>query len=617
MRKSFVLLVTAMLSLFLVSCLKEKPIDVEVEKVIISGSISGVVGDEIILSAEILPENATVKDITWSTNDPILATVNDGKVMLLSPGEVTITAKCGEKEDQHVITISPKIIETTKISIEGLNEGEIGDIIDLVAEVIPADATNNQVSWKSSDESLATVNDGRVNLLSAGIVVITAYQGDIQVTHEIKINLPPILADDIIIEADAIDGIVGDEIRIIGRIQPTNATSQEIIWSSSDSDIAVVENGVVILKGVGEVVITANQKDISKDYTINVYEDLDYLWLKFVESRNAEVSRQNIVHYGNSAVTVAAYRSIFNYAFNDPMTINKTHWLPTSHPAHPNKTMTSIEYIVIHDTGNINSDAEANAKFQVSEGNTSVSWAYTVGGDGWFQTMDDDQVSWHSSAGSSTTAFTDTGIPAVNPSERTRMTIVDGYFAIKGIKTNVKAPAKEFNIVGQWPVIINGTYWIPDTSERNGIVGLDGGNYNAIGIETSVVSTGDVWLTWHRTARLVAHLLLKHDLSLDRVVYHNSFNNKVCPQTAIRSGNVENWYELIKFEYMLMKKFADYEITLTVLPTTSAGVLTSKGRIRGLPKVGDIFEYTLKITAPNGEYKEETFKTTIIQRVEE
>src|SRR5690554_6510405 len=243
--------------------------------------------------------------------------------------------------------------------------------------------------------------------------------------------------------------------------------------------------------------------------------------------------------------------------------------LPDEHPAHPN-VIAEPEWVVIHDTGNINTDARGNATFQFNQDGSGsvVSWQYTVGNDGVYQSLDDNKVSWHASSGSTRTGFTDTGIPAVNPYERPKFTLQDGYYVIKGIKTDVKAPGTAFVETGMWPVIIDGTYHVPNASVRGSWIGLEGGNYEGIGIETSVYSGGDLWITWHRTAKLVAQLLENNNLLMDRVVFHNSFNNKRCPQAAINSGNIEAWMDMIKFEHMILTKFSDYQFELIPGVTT-------------------------------------------------
>ena len=64
-------------------------------------------GEQYTLRATVLPDNADNKSITWSSSDPTIATVSgSGQISALRAGEVTITAKAGQKEDSCAVTIT-------------------------------------------------------------------------------------------------------------------------------------------------------------------------------------------------------------------------------------------------------------------------------------------------------------------------------------------------------------------------------------------------------------------------------------------------------------------------------------------------------------------------------
>ena len=64
---------------------------------------------------------------------------------------------------------------TTGVSISGNNSGEVGDTIQLSANVTPSNATDKSVAWSSDNEKVATVDkNGKVTILSAGTATITA-----------------------------------------------------------------------------------------------------------------------------------------------------------------------------------------------------------------------------------------------------------------------------------------------------------------------------------------------------------------------------------------------------------------------------------------------------------
>lgn len=135
------------------------------------------IGETLTLEANIEPNNATNKIITWSSNNTNIATVkSDGKVEALQEGTVKITAKSNnEKQDSIELTIEKPVIEVNRIVLDkndiSLNQG---DTIKITELVYPVDATDKSVKWESSDEKIATVKDGKVTAINSGDVTITA-----------------------------------------------------------------------------------------------------------------------------------------------------------------------------------------------------------------------------------------------------------------------------------------------------------------------------------------------------------------------------------------------------------------------------------------------------------
>lgn len=134
------------------------------------------IGEILVLQTNVEPNNASNKKITWSSSNTNIATVSsDGKVEAIKEGTVKIIAKSNNgKEDSIELTIEKPIIEVNRIVLDKnnicLNEGEIVKITELV---YPIDATDKNVKWESSDENIATVEDGKVTAIKEGGVTIT------------------------------------------------------------------------------------------------------------------------------------------------------------------------------------------------------------------------------------------------------------------------------------------------------------------------------------------------------------------------------------------------------------------------------------------------------------
>lgn len=151
------------------------------------------VGDFLFLNATVLPQNATEKTVSWSSDRTDIATVdNQGKVTAISPGLVTVKASAGGVSASCQIKIEKKTVPVTGITISktilSLFEGETAV---LIATVYPENADNKTVFWNSSDNSVASVNsDGCIKAIRIGTAIITATteEGNKQASCEIRVS---------------------------------------------------------------------------------------------------------------------------------------------------------------------------------------------------------------------------------------------------------------------------------------------------------------------------------------------------------------------------------------------------------------------------------------------
>ncbi len=153
-----------------------------VQYVFISSYKSSVaVGDSYRFSTAVYPENAGNKDVSWTSSDPSVASVDtDGTVHGLKEGNVTITAtsKDGGKTDSKSLKISLIHVSAMLLSYARYSS-YTGRPVHLTATILPSNATNKALVWSSSDTSKATVDqDGLVRCLAEGVVTITATAAD-------------------------------------------------------------------------------------------------------------------------------------------------------------------------------------------------------------------------------------------------------------------------------------------------------------------------------------------------------------------------------------------------------------------------------------------------------
>jgi len=179
--------------LALFSCTKD-PEPVKVTGISLDAtSLTLTVGDTQTLSATISPNNADNKIVIWSTSDMSVATVdNNGLVKGVAAGMATITAKSddGGKTVTCNVTVNAKIIPVESVTLDKSSvELSVSESTTLTATVKPDNASDKTVSWSSSDAGIATVTNGVVKGVSAGIATITAKAGDKTATCSVNVSL--------------------------------------------------------------------------------------------------------------------------------------------------------------------------------------------------------------------------------------------------------------------------------------------------------------------------------------------------------------------------------------------------------------------------------------------
>ncbi|MBP3552798.1 MAG: Ig domain-containing protein [Bacteroidaceae bacterium] len=149
------------------------------------------VGESHSLTAKVLPENATDKNVTWKSSDASIATVSSsGVVKAIGAGTATITATAGGKSATCQVTVEENVVEVTAVTLSSTELSlTVGESHSLTAKVLPENATDKSVTWKSSDASIATVSSsGAVKAIGAGTATITATAGGKSATCQVTVK---------------------------------------------------------------------------------------------------------------------------------------------------------------------------------------------------------------------------------------------------------------------------------------------------------------------------------------------------------------------------------------------------------------------------------------------
>lgn len=236
-----------------------------------------VVGEYIVVSAVVRPANATNKSVTWSSSNSSVATVSSsGKITARKVGTATITATTKNGKTASIkITVTEKFINVTSITLNvDKITLDVGETTTLKATIKPDNATNKGIIWSSNDESIAIVSSsGKVTAKKAGTatIIATTKDGNKKDVATITVKEKEIIAvTGVSLNADVLELDVGNTYTLTATINPSDATIKDVEWSSSDSNVATVENGKIVAKSAGTATITVKTTDGNKTATCTV-----------------------------------------------------------------------------------------------------------------------------------------------------------------------------------------------------------------------------------------------------------------------------------------------------------------------------------------------------------
>lgn len=230
------------------------------------------IGENTKLTYVIDPENTSYKEVEWISSDPNIATVLDGTITAVEDGEceITVQIKGTKTSDKCTITVNP--IKVSGIILDKTNKTvEQNESFALIAIVQPENAKDKSLIWNSSNPSIATVQNGIVNAINKGECDITAttVDGNFKATCSVKVL--PISVKSISFNENSVLILESDKIQLTYHITPNDAENQSVHFSSSDSNIASVDNdGYITANNVGNTTITVTTNDGNHSAICNV-----------------------------------------------------------------------------------------------------------------------------------------------------------------------------------------------------------------------------------------------------------------------------------------------------------------------------------------------------------
>ncbi len=228
--------------------------------------------------ATVYPSDATEKGVKWSVSDKSVASIgSDGVFKASKAGSVTVTVTSvdGGYSDSVQVTVTGETDKVWSVKITGMPDSlEVGKTATLKATIEPSGAKDKTVSWSSSDEKIATVDqNGKVTAVSAGEAEITVTTQDGGYTDTVTVVVTPSSKSVWSVEIEGGDCEVQKDqsVKLVAKILPATAEDRKVVWSVSDTSIATIDqNGEITGKKFGVTKVEVRTNDGGKTDTIEV-----------------------------------------------------------------------------------------------------------------------------------------------------------------------------------------------------------------------------------------------------------------------------------------------------------------------------------------------------------
>ena len=158
------------------------------------------------------------------------------------------------------VAVTGVTLDKTSLSIEA------GQTAQLTATVQPGNADNQAVTWSSSDNNVVSVDaTGKItaNAKGSATITVTTTDGGKTATCTVTVTEPaaPVAVTGVTLNKNNTTIYTGRTETLTATIQPADATNKAVTWTSDNTGVATVNNGVVTGVSVGSATITAKTAD--------------------------------------------------------------------------------------------------------------------------------------------------------------------------------------------------------------------------------------------------------------------------------------------------------------------------------------------------------------------
>lgn len=253
------------------------------------------------LKAKVSPDDKASQVVWSSSNESVLTVDANGLVTAVGDGDATITATVdGVSATTDTITVTTPVVKVSGVSLSASNLKLAvgGEPSTLTAAVEPDNATNKNLSWSSSDPTVATVADGVVTPVKAGAatITVTTEDGEHSATCKVTVIQP---ATGITLDKQKVVLVGAATEQLKAAVVPAEA-NQTIVWKSSNESVATVDQTgkvAAVSKGAATITVSTEDGTYSQDCAVtvsnpatNLTVDQSVLGLKKGEEGTVKVS---------------------------------------------------------------------------------------------------------------------------------------------------------------------------------------------------------------------------------------------------------------------------------------------------------------------------------------
>ena len=247
-------------------------------KISIGNDVSLTVGETKKLSVSTTPSDAIDRSVEWSSSDEAIVYVDTaGNLTALGAGEAVITAKLksdNNVQDSLTVTVSSAVIKTTGIDIGGNFSLAVGAEKTLKATYSPSNATDKDLTWTTTNSSIATVDEnGTVKGIADGTAIITAkLKSDNSVQDYVTVSVSTSHVTGISLDKTSITLAEGESTTLTYSVTPYEASDGRAQVTAGNAAIASISttspsSKTITVTGVAAGTTTITFKSVDGGYT--------------------------------------------------------------------------------------------------------------------------------------------------------------------------------------------------------------------------------------------------------------------------------------------------------------------------------------------------------------